>query len=163
MVGVGRDLCGSSSPTLLPKQGQKTFILGTAEELAQTKQHCKFCSSSSPKIFSVQFMPSAISSCKYPMGYRETGSCLRRCCPLRLSPAEACLSLPNPRQTAHRSCARPAASGAFGSGGVLAGEMFSAPLFKRLKTQTRDELKMQYFRSAKHFSARTVAPGCSYK
>jgi len=26
MVGVGRDLCGSSSPTLLPKQGQKVTV-----------------------------------------------------------------------------------------------------------------------------------------
>jgi len=25
MVGVGRDLCGSSSPTLLPKQGHHLF------------------------------------------------------------------------------------------------------------------------------------------
>jgi len=28
MVGVGRDLCGSSSPTLLPKQGQSPLRRG---------------------------------------------------------------------------------------------------------------------------------------
>jgi len=28
MVGVGRDLCGSSSPTLLPKQGHLHLLLG---------------------------------------------------------------------------------------------------------------------------------------
>ena len=32
MVGVGRDLCGSSSPTLLPKQGHPEQ---TAEDLVQ--------------------------------------------------------------------------------------------------------------------------------
>lgn len=35
--------------------------------------------------------------------------------------------------------------------------MFSAPHFKCLKTQTRDELRMHYFSSAKHFSSCTVA------
>jgi len=33
MVGVGRDLCGSSSPTLLPKQGH---LQQAAEDLVQT-------------------------------------------------------------------------------------------------------------------------------
>jgi len=32
MVGVGRDLCGSSSPTLLPKQGH---LQQAAEDLVQ--------------------------------------------------------------------------------------------------------------------------------
>jgi len=33
MVGVGRDLCGSSSPTLLPKQGH---LQQAAQDLVQT-------------------------------------------------------------------------------------------------------------------------------
>ena len=32
MVGVGRDLCGSSSPTLLPKQGHLQYVV---EDLVQ--------------------------------------------------------------------------------------------------------------------------------
>jgi len=35
MVGVGRALCGSSSPTLLPKQGPLQYA---AEDLVQAEQ-----------------------------------------------------------------------------------------------------------------------------
>jgi len=47
MVGVGRDLCGSSSPTLLPKQGH---LQQTAQDLVQalwgkgrTRKKIKMC------------------------------------------------------------------------------------------------------------------------
>jgi len=44
MVGVGRDLCGSSSPTLLPKQGH---LQQTAQDLVQAGlcilQFCSVC------------------------------------------------------------------------------------------------------------------------
>jgi len=44
MLGVGRDLCGSSSPTLLPKQGHlqqaaQEFVQAVVECLRRTRLH----------------------------------------------------------------------------------------------------------------------------
>jgi len=44
MVGVGRDLCGSSSPTLLPKQGHlqqaaQDLVQGGLEYLQRRRLH----------------------------------------------------------------------------------------------------------------------------